>query len=134
MVCWRCCVRAATRSNNSEKAMKRLFAIAIALGVATAALPAQQRSIAAFFDAFTTDWIRMNPDQATSTRFFTGEEQRRLERQITPVSKTFRQERIALAKRGLTELATFNRASLSDVDRTSADVMEWQLQRVLDGE
>ena len=114
--------------------MKKLFVIAIGIGLTAVLAPAQQRTLHDFFDTFTADWIRQNPDQATATRFFTGDEQRRFERQLTPVTRAFQLQRSALAKRGLAELATFDRASLSDVDRTSAELMEWQLQRFVDGE
>jgi len=60
--------------------MKRCFPAAILVVLVTALLPAQQRTINDFFTDFTAEWIRANPDQATGTRYFSGEEQRRLER------------------------------------------------------
>ena len=52
------------------------------------ALPAQQDGPAAgiddFFRDFTAEWVRSNPNQATASRYFMGEEQDRLERQLTP--------------------------------------------------
>ena len=114
--------------------MKRILAVAIAAGFITAVLPAQQRGIDGFFNEYTAEWVRANPDQATGTRFFTGEEQRRLERQLTPVTKAYQLSRIATAKRGLAELARFDRSRLTATERTSADLMQWQLQRVVDGE
>jgi uncharacterized protein (DUF885 family) len=41
---------------------------------------------------------------------------------------------VALARRGLDELKTFDRSRLSDVQRVSADLMAWQLGIVIDGE
>jgi uncharacterized protein (DUF885 family) len=114
--------------------MKRVVAVAVALVAVTAGLPAQPQGINAFFDEFGAEWVRANPDQATGTRYFTGEEQRRLERQLTPVTRAYQLARIAMAKRGLATLAAFDRARLNDTERTSADVMQWQLQRVVDGE
>jgi len=114
--------------------MRRWIVATVLCAAGTATLPAQQRSILDFFSDFTAEWVRRNPDQATGTRYFTGEEQRRLERQLTPVSKAFQLSRIALARKGLAELATFDRSRLSEADRVSADLMQWQLDRVVEGE
>jgi uncharacterized protein (DUF885 family) len=116
------------------RVMTRPTIATLVVGLAVAVLPAQERAIPDFFARFTAEWIRANPDQATGTRYFTGEEQRRLERQLTPVSKAYQLERIALAKKGLAELATFDPSRLSDGDRVSADLMRWQLERVVEGE
>jgi hypothetical protein len=43
--------------------------------LALAALIPPQRTIDDFFNDFTAPWIRANPNQAVSTRYFTGEEQ-----------------------------------------------------------
>ena len=114
--------------------MRRWIVAAVLCAACTAPLPAQQRSILDFFSDFTAEWMRSNPDQATGARYFTGEEQRRLERQLTPVSKAFQLSRIALARKGLAELAAFDRSRLSEADRVSAELMQWQLERVVEGE
>jgi hypothetical protein len=69
-------------------------------------LPAQQTSgnIDDFFRGFTAEWIRFNPELATSTRYLKGEEQDRLERQLTPQTLAYRRARIELARKGLTGL------------------------------
>jgi uncharacterized protein (DUF885 family) len=97
-------------------------------------LPAQSPGINDFFAEFTAEWMRANPNQATGTRYFTGEEQRRLERQLTPVGKGYQLSRVVLARKGLAGLAAFNRSRLNAVDRVSAELMEWQLERVVQGE
>lgn len=114
--------------------MRRWIVAAVLCAACAALLPAQQRSILDFFSDFTAEWMRSNPDQATGARYFTGEEQRRLERQLTPVSKAFQLSRIALARKGLAELAAFDRSRLSEADRVSAELMQWQLERVVEGE
>jgi uncharacterized protein (DUF885 family) len=96
--------------------------------------PAATASIDEFFQRFTDDWVRRNPNLAISTRYFEGAEQDRLSREITPVSREFELETLAIARRGLAELATFDRARLTDEQRLSADVMRWQLQNAVDGE
>jgi uncharacterized protein (DUF885 family) len=95
------------------------------------AAPAQPRSIDDFFADFTAEWIRGNPNQAASARYFTGEEQRQFERQLTPLTPEWRRARVALAGRGLEELRAFDRSRLTDTQRVSADLMAWQLDAVV---
>src|SRR5262245_7107767 len=95
----------------------------------TPALAAEQRYPAAqtidgFFRDFTADWIRNDPNLARRTRYFSGDEQDRLERQLTPRTRAFREARIARAKRGLAELKAYNRAQMSESERVSADLMQ----------
>src|SRR5579862_7753342 len=59
---------------------------------------AQQPNIDKFFDEFTTRWVRANPDLATSSRYFTGDEQEKLEHELTPETRAYREERIRLAR------------------------------------
>ena len=114
--------------------MRRWIVATALVGASVTLLPAQPRSILDFFSEFTAEWMRANPDQATGARYFTGEEQRRLERQLTPVTKTFERNRVALAKKGLAALSAFDRTRLSEADRVSANLMQWQLERVVEGE
>src|SRR5262245_23012740 len=113
--------------------MRRWAAIFFVL-VAVATVSAQPPTIADFFDRFTADWIRSSPDQATSTRYFSGEEQRNLERQLTPVTEAWAKSRRDLARRGLAELSRFDLSRVNKTDRLSAELMRWQLQVVVDGE
>ncbi len=101
-----------------------LVLIAVSLG-------AQQSNIDDFFRDFTAEWVRANPNLATSGRYFTGEEQGRLERQLTPQTSAYRRSRIQLAKQGLAGLSKFDRSKLSDTQRISADLMQWQLDTVV---
>jgi hypothetical protein len=89
--------------------------------------PTVNQSIDEFFNAFTDEWVRGNPNLARSSRYFTGEEQDRLERELTPETSAYQHLRIQLAKRGLEELRRFDRSQLTDSQRLSADLMEWQL-------
>ena len=97
-------------------------------------MPAQNRTVSDFFRDFTAEWIRGNPSQAASTRFFTGGEQDQFERQLTPETPAWRQSRVRLAARGLADLRRFDRARMTEVERTSADIMEWQLDTVAEGD
>ena len=121
--------------------MNRAFA-AILLSISM--LPARQSAPAPkaatsvtindFFRDFTAEWVRGNPSLATSARYFTGDEQERLERQLTPESEAYRRTRIQLARRGLAELRKFDQARMTENQRLSADLLKWQLQIVIDEE
>jgi uncharacterized protein (DUF885 family) len=89
-----------------------------------------KRSIDDFFREFTDEWMRGSPESATRNRYFTGAEQDRLERQLSPMTPAEDRKTIALAKRGLKELAAFDRAAMNDTQRLSAAVMQWQLEMV----
>jgi uncharacterized protein (DUF885 family) len=95
---------------------------------------AQTRTVDQFFDRFTDEWMRGNPNAAAAARYFSGEEQDRLERQLTPQTAEYQKERLRLARRGLTELRGFDRATMTDTQRVSADLMEWQLDTMVRGE
>ena len=98
--------------------MRRTLFCALLVTAVVTSPSAQQRSIDDFFAAFTADWIRQNPNQAASTRFFTGEEQRQFERQITPLTPEWRRARVTLAERSLDELNRIAKASsLTDSQR-----------------
>src|SRR5215813_10101548 len=92
------------------------------------------RTVSDFFRDFTAEWIRHDPDLARRTRYFTDEEQDQLERQLTPRTEAWKRARLQLSRRGLAELRTFDRASMSEDQRLSADLMQWQLQVIVDEE
>ncbi len=87
-----------------------------------------------FFRDFTAEWVQGNPDLATSSRYFEGLVQDRLERQLTPLTTDYRRSRIQLARRGLSELARFDRSRMSESQGLSADLMQWQLRIVSEEE
>lgn len=89
--------------------------------------------VQAFFAEFTDRWMRRNPNTATASRYFGGELQDALDRQITPQTDAYERETIALARDGLARLARFDGVAMSDTDRVSADLMRWQLQTIVDG-
>jgi uncharacterized protein (DUF885 family) len=92
-----------------------------------------QGSPTAFFDDFTDEWVRGNPNQAIATGYFTGPEQERLERQLTPLSREWQLDRVQLARTGLEGLEAIDRSRLSEIERVSADVMKWQLEQIVEG-
>jgi uncharacterized protein (DUF885 family) len=94
----------------------------------------QSRTVGTFFDDFSAEWMRRRPSQSTGSRYFSGPEQDRLDRQLTPETSEWRRETVEQARRGLKELASFDRSRMTDAERVSADVMQWQLQIIVDGE
>ena len=78
--------------------------------------------------------VDRRPGQSTASRYFTGAEQDRLDCQLTPETSERRRETVEQARRGLQELAHFDRSRMTDAERVSADVMQWQLQIIVDGE
>src|SRR5437016_6433577 len=101
---------------------------------APAAKTATSATIDDFFRDFTAEWVRGSPNSATSARYFTGQEQERLERQLTPESEAYQRARIQLARQGLGELRKFDQARMTENQRLSADLLTWQLQTVIDEE
>lgn len=90
--------------------------------------------VAAFFDRFTDDWMRRQPSASTGSRYFDGALQSEMDRQLTPQTAEFRRGTLALAERGIAELARFDRSAMSDVERVSAELMDWQLRSAVEGE
>jgi uncharacterized protein (DUF885 family) len=110
--------------------MPRLLIAAIGV-LCVVGASAQPRSIDDFFREFSDAWVRLNPNLAVATRYFSGEEQDRLERQISSNTEQARAERRAHLQRGLAELDRFDRARLTDAQRLSADLLKYQLQAYL---
>jgi uncharacterized protein (DUF885 family) len=111
--------------------MKRLLWSVLAGVVFALPLPAPEQTIDGFFRTFTDDWVRHDPNLATSTRYFTGEEQDRLERQLRPETQAWKRDRIRRARQGLAELRKFDRSRMTETQRVSADLMQWQLDTVV---
>jgi uncharacterized protein (DUF885 family) len=112
----------------------RRFLLILPIVLASAMLGAQgaRQDFSAFVDRYTDDWMRFHSDAAASRRYFTGEEQDALERQIEPETRAQREREIALIRRGLNELTRFDRAALSAADQRSWDILRWDLQNQLD--
>ncbi|HEX8477403.1 MAG TPA: DUF885 domain-containing protein, partial [Telluria sp.] len=85
-------------------------------------------------DKFAEDWVRLNPQLATSTQYFSGAEQAALDRQLTPLTQAQRDKTGLLAKQGLARLDKYMAGSLSETQRISAAVMRWSLENVVANE
>lgn len=93
-----------------------------------------QADIDAFFDRFTKDWVRSDPQLASRTQMFTGEEQDKLDRELTPQTQAYDQQRVQLARKGLAELKRFDRSKFSESQRISAAFLEWRLDSIIRSE
>ena len=111
-----------------------LLALVVLLVGAPPTLRAQDAQLDTFFNVFATQWVEGDPDLATGTRYFTGEKQQGLERQLTPQTREWQMERIELAKKGLRELKKFDAAKTTPTQRISAELMRWQLDAVANSE
>jgi uncharacterized protein (DUF885 family) len=85
-------------------------------------------------DKFAEDWVRLNPQLATSTQYFSGAEQAALDRQLTPLTQAQRDKTRTLAKQGLARLDKYMAGPLSETQRISAAVMRWSLENVVANE
>jgi len=97
-------------------------------------LPAADAKLDEFFERFSAEWVRANPSLATSSQYFSGPEQDRLDRMLTPNTAEWRRAMVDRAKRGLAELRRFDRKQFSPSQRVSARVMEWQLDQIVRNE
>ena len=87
-----------------------------------------------FFRDVTTDWIRHDPNAATRARYFSGDEGDRLARQLTPRTLEWRRDRIARARKALADLRKFDRSRMTEVQKVSADLLDWELDMVVQEE
>ena len=85
-------------------------------------------------DSFAQDWVRQNPQFATSTQYFSGAEQDALDRQLTPQTPAQRQKMIALARQGIARLDKWMAGPLDETQRISAAVMRWSLSNTVANE
>jgi len=109
-----------------------LAAQAATPGKAAAAKP--NKAFDTWAEKFAEDWVRMNPQSATSTQYFSGAEQARLDRELTPLTKAQRQKMQAMARTGLARLEKWMAGPLDENQRVSASVMRWSLQNVIANE
>ena len=122
--------RAAARGG--VRRITRRLAVALGLGLASLLSTAAPR-FADWSEGFAADWVRLSPERATSTQYFNASEQAALDRQLGSGSLVQRDRRLALARRGLSELAALTEGGLSEQEQDSAAILRWSLQRSLDG-
>lgn len=84
-------------------------------------------------EAFAVDWVRQSAERATATQYLAAEELRRLAGELTPITRERREQRLALARAGLAQLARWPEATLTPEQRVSAGILRSSLQRTLEG-
>jgi uncharacterized protein (DUF885 family) len=104
---------------------------AVAAAATEGSAQTQTRNIEGFFRDLTDDWVRHDPSLAVRAHYFEGDEQDRLSRQLTPQTTEWRRDRIARAKKALAGLRAFDRTRMTEVQRVSADLLDWQLDMVV---
>src|SRR6266568_9491986 len=103
----------------------------LALAAAAQLPAASTQDVDRFFDDFLVQWVRADPIMATFMRFFTGEEQDRLDGQLSDISDEGARARISRARQGLAGLRKFDRAKQTSEQRISADIFEYQLSDIV---
>jgi uncharacterized protein (DUF885 family) len=88
----------------------------------------------AWADKFADDWVRLNPQLATMTQYFSGAAQEALDRQLTPLTEDQRKKRIALARAGVARLDRWLAGPLDETQRISAATMRWSLANTVASE
>ncbi len=107
---------------------------ALAAPAAKAASAKPNKAFDTWADKFAEDWVRLNPQMATSTQYFSGAAQAKLDRELTPMTRAHRQKMQALARTGLARLDKWMAGPLDENQRISAAVMRWSLQNVIANE
>lgn len=108
--------------------MRRLFSAALLLfGLATVGAQPANTAFNQFIQRYTDDWMRFHTNFASSRRYFSGAEQEAMDRTIEPVTRSHRQAELQLIDRGLAQLKTFDRSTLSVDDQRVADIVVWDL-------
>lgn len=116
-----------TAARGLAKGVRQVLAICLCAAGLAGSLRGAELTFDGWVDAFSEEWVRNDPELATTTQYFDGAEQDALDGQLTPVTREFRASRVALARRGLSELAKFDRANLTPSQRISAAMLAWQL-------
>src|SRR5690242_4934416 len=98
---------------------------------ASAPLAAQSTDLDRFFQDFLDQWVRAEPETATALRLFSGEEQDRLDGQLTDVSDEALHARVARAREGLARLDRFDPTKFSPAQKISVDMLRWLLNDVV---
>jgi uncharacterized protein (DUF885 family) len=88
----------------------------------------------AWADKFAQEWVRLDPERATATQYFSGAEQTAMDRQLTPLTDAQRAKRHALARVGLRKLDAYLAGPLDQDQRISAATMRWSLADTIAGE
>ncbi|MFZ5496210.1 MAG: DUF885 domain-containing protein [Verrucomicrobiota bacterium] len=106
----------------------RLFPV---LALLTATACAGDPAFDTWVDDLTAEAMRADPTGATYAQYFTGAEQDALDRRLTPITKAYRAERVAVARRALAGLERFDRTRLDPQQIVSARIIQWHMEQVV---
>ncbi len=87
-----------------------------------------------FFEEALRDWVRDDPEVATTLRRFSGAEQERLDGLLTDASDAFQERRVQQARHLQDRLKRFDRPRLTSTQRLAADVLAWSLDDIVRGQ
>jgi uncharacterized protein (DUF885 family) len=96
--------------------------------------PAAEPAIDAFFARFTDRWVENDPNLAVASAYFSGGLQNRMEQQLTPVTRAYDLQRIALARDELAALADLDLEAGTPVQRQAAELLRYQMEKRLAAE
>jgi uncharacterized protein (DUF885 family) len=125
-----------------RRGLQAALALGLAGGLPLAGCATDQQPVApaapvdfdAWSETFAADWVRLSPERATMTQYFSGAEQAALDRQLGPQTPERRAAQGRLAREGLQRLAGFKPESLTPEQRVSAAILRWSLMREIAGE
>jgi uncharacterized protein (DUF885 family) len=92
----------------------------------------QDAAFLAWSEGFAEDWVRLSPQRASSTQYFSGTEQAALERELTPLTPAQRARTLALARSGLQAMDRFAPEQMNALTGAAAATLRWSLQSELD--
>jgi uncharacterized protein (DUF885 family) len=114
-------------------------AMLVALALGAAAVAQTREPFDLFAERAAAEWVRGNPQLATTTQYFSGAEQDALDRKLIaftrnglPIEPAVRQARVARAKKILAQLAGYDRAKLTSTQRVSAGIIESKLGSIVE--
>jgi uncharacterized protein (DUF885 family) len=114
--------------------LKHSGAVAMGLSFPTA-WPQSDLPFEVWSENFAADWVRRSAEWATSSQYFSGDEQAAFERQLTPQTKQRRERTRELATAGLAQLAIYEASrKLTAVQKLEASTLRWSLQSTLAAE
>jgi uncharacterized protein (DUF885 family) len=113
---------------------KHILILAAALSTIASTTQAGETAFDTWAENLAAQAMRADPEGATRTQYFSGDEQDALDRRLTPITKEYRREQVAFARRALEALVSFDREKLDAQQRVSARLIEWHMQQVVQGE
>ena len=80
-------------------------------------------------DTLASRRMHANPERATFTQYFQGEEQARVDGELGRIDKAWRLQTQARDRQSLAELKRFDKRQLTPAQRTSAAIIGWSLEQ-----